>query len=328
MGGTRWSDDHYHDRAAYRAATKTDAFAYDTDVKTGKVAAAVHDKLNPKGVKLREARDSDVHPESLAIAVLFDVTGSMQTVPRILQQNLPKLMGLLIRKGYVEHPAIMVGGIGDATCDTAPLQVGQFESGIEIENDLTNIYLEGAGGGQDTESYELAMYFVARHTVADCYEKRGKKGYLFVIGDERPYDNVNKSQVKNLIGDDLEASIAIKDILNELDEKWNVYVVIPRMTSHWEDKSVHDKWRNLVGQNYLKLEDPAGICELIASVVGVAEGKVDLEDVSKDLVDAGSSKAVALSVSKALVTVAEGKAAKGSVIKAPDSGVGSGVVTL
>lgn len=328
MGSTRWSDDHYADRAAYRASTGTPAFAYDADVKSGKVAASVHDKLNPHGVKLREARDSDVHPETLAIAVLFDVTGSMQTVPRILQQNLPKLMGLLIRKGYVEHPAIMVGAIGDATCDRAPLQVGQFESGIEIENDLTNLYLEGGGGGQDTESYELAMYFVARHTVTDCYEKRGKKGYLFLIGDERSYDKVNKGQVEKVIGEKIQDSIATKDILNELDEKWNVFMILPNMTSHWSDKSVHEHWRALVGQNYLKLEDPAGICELIASVVGVAEGKVDLEDVSRDLADAGTDKRVAASVTKSLVPVAEGRSARGSVIKAPDSGAPSGVGTL
>jgi len=328
MGGSTWSDDHYNDRVSHRTKTSTPTFAYDSSIKTGKVAAAVHDKLNPRNVKLREARDSDMHPESLAIAVLFDVTGSMQTVPSILQKNLPKLMSLLIRKGYVEHPAIMVGAIGDATCDRAPLQVGQFESGIEIENDLTNLYLEGGGGGQDTESYELAMYFVARHTVTDCYEKRGKKGYLFVIGDERSYSTVNKSQIEKVLGENVQESMATKDILNELTEKWNVFFIIPNMTSHWNDRKVHTHWQELVGQNYLKLDDPAGICELIASVVGVAEGKVDLEDVNRDLADAGTDKRVIASVAKSLVPVATGRTSRGDVIKAPDSGKPSGIATL
>jgi hypothetical protein len=78
----------------------------------------------------------------------------------------------------------MFGAIGDATCDRAPLQVGQFESDNRMDDDLSRILLEGGGGGQKTESYELAMYFMARHTAADCYEKRGKRGYLFIIGDE------------------------------------------------------------------------------------------------------------------------------------------------
>jgi hypothetical protein len=33
--------------------------------------------------------------------------------------------------------------IGDATCDRAPLQIGQFESGIEINQDLAKLWLEG-----------------------------------------------------------------------------------------------------------------------------------------------------------------------------------------
>src|SRR5436309_1730677 len=182
MGTTRWSDEHYHDLAKLRARAGRDAFEHDHAIRTGMVNRGVHQKMNPRGVQVRESRDSDAHPESHAIAVLFDVTGSMQKVPRILQQNLPRLMGLLIRKGYLEHPQILVGAIGDATCDTAPLQVGQFESGIEIEEDLGKLFLEGGGGGQLTESYELAMYFMSRHTSIDCWEKRRKRGYLFIIG--------------------------------------------------------------------------------------------------------------------------------------------------
>src|SRR6516225_7652083 len=128
MGTTRWSDDHYRDRAKLRARTGKDAFEYDDAIRKGEVECAVHQKMNPLGVKVRESRDSDSHPQSHAVAVLFDVTGSMQQVPRVLQAHLPKLMGLLIRKGYLDHPQILIGAIGDATCDAAPLQFGQFES--------------------------------------------------------------------------------------------------------------------------------------------------------------------------------------------------------
>ena len=122
--------------------------------------------------------------------MLFDVTGSMRTVPRVLQTKLPQLLGLLLRKGYASDPQIMFGAIGDATCDRVPLQVGQFESDNRMDDDLGRIVLEGGGGGQMTESYELAMYFMARHTVTDCCEKRGRRGYLFIIGDELAYPQV------------------------------------------------------------------------------------------------------------------------------------------
>jgi hypothetical protein len=144
MGTTHWSDDHYHDRARLRARTGRDAFEYDQAIRAGQAPRAVHAKMNPYGVQVRESRDSDTHPASHAVGVLFDVTGSMQGVPRILQANLPRLMGLLTRKGYLEHPQILIGAIGDATCDAAPLQVGQFESGIEIEEDLGKLFLSTA----------------------------------------------------------------------------------------------------------------------------------------------------------------------------------------
>src|SRR5262245_1884995 len=126
MGSTHWSDEHYRDRARVRAVAGKDAFEYDDAIRHGQAERQVHAKMNPKGVRVRESRDSDAHPHSHAVAVLFDVTGSMQTVPRVLQENLPRLMGLLIRKGYLEHPHILVGAIGDAVSDIAPLQVGQF----------------------------------------------------------------------------------------------------------------------------------------------------------------------------------------------------------
>ncbi|MBY0527926.1 MAG: hypothetical protein K2R98_31300 [Gemmataceae bacterium] len=303
MGTTRWSDDHYRDRAKLRARSGQDAFEHDHAIRAGAADRAVHPKMNPRGVKVRESRDCDTHPQSHAVAVLFDVTGSMQGVPRILQANLPKLMGLLIRKGYLEHPQILIGAIGDATCDTAPLQIGQFESGIEIEEDLGKLFLEGGGGGHITESYELALYFMARHTAIDCYEKRGQRGYLFIIGDETPYPNIKRKEVGALIGDGLQASIPIEEMIAELERTYDVYYVLPKLTHHWNNPVVHRRWAELLGQKALRLEDPAAICELIASTIGVAEGKVDLEHLTEDLRDAGSSQAVARAVRNSLVEV-------------------------
>jgi hypothetical protein len=284
-----------------RARTGRDAFAYDHDIRLGRARRQVHQKMNPFGVRVRESRDSDAHPESHAVGVLFDVTGSMQSVPRILQENLPRLMGLLLRRGYLDHPQILIGAIGDATCDAAPLQVGQFESGIEIEDDLGKLFLEGGGGGHITESYELALYFMAHHTALDCYEKRGKRGYLFVLGDETPYPRLKRDEVARCIGDHLQADIPVERVLSELQKTYDVYFILPRMTSHWDNPAVHRRWVGLLGQNVLRLEEPAGVCELIASTIGIAEGKVDLDGLADDLREAGSPTAVAAAVGKAHV---------------------------
>src|SRR5512139_2461125 len=204
MGSGASSTDVYSAAASYRAATGASAFAY-----SDSGARTVHPGLSPFNVGVRESRDGDEHPESVPIAVLFDVTGSMGGIPRALQAKLPELLGLVLRKGYTEHPQIMFGAVGDATCDRVPLQIGQFESDNRMDDDLGKIVLEGGGGGQMTESYELAMYFMARHTAHDSFDKRGKRGHLFMIGDELAYPKVKAREVRAVIGDELAEDIPI-----------------------------------------------------------------------------------------------------------------------
>jgi hypothetical protein len=305
MGGTYWSDDHYRDRESYRRAAGKDPFEYDALNATRPVSEQrVHDKMDPYRVTVRESRDSDAHPDSRAVAVMFDVTGSMGRVPRILQKNLCQLMGLLVRKNYLADPQIMIGGIGDATCDRAPLQVGQFESGIEIDDNLANLWLEGGGGGQQTESYELAMYFMARRTSIDCYEKRGKRGYLFLIGDEMPYQYLKRKEALAVIGDRLQADIPIESLIRELQIKYDTYFILPNLTSYYNDAKVYRRWVELVGQNAIRLEEPECISDLIASTIGLAEQTVNLHEIGRDLNEAGRGE-YSTSVSRALSSLAE-----------------------
>jgi hypothetical protein len=305
MGGTSYSDDMYHSRITSAKSSSAGYFTHDSAIRSGKTSAGVHEKLDPSkknslGKLIRESFDSTGHPNSVPIAVLFDVTGSMSTVPRTFVSKLGSLMKLLVKKGYVADPQILFGAIGDATCDRVPLQIGQFESGNEMDEALSLIFLEGNGGGQQTESYELAMYYMARHTDLDSLNKRGKKGYLFLMGDETPYNEVKKSEVNRIIGDTLEANIPTPQILAELRQKFEVFWIIPGGTSNFSDSHVNKYLSNLFGQNLLKLQNPDDICELIASTIGLCEG-YDLHDIKNDLVDVGSS---AKSVDNALATVA------------------------
>ena len=293
MGSGTWSTDVYDAATRYRAATGASAFAYSDGG-----ATSVHEALDPFGVTVRESRDSDEHPESLALAVLFDVTGSMGTVPRTLQAKLPGLLGLLMRKGYVEHPQILFGAVGDATCDRAPLQVGQFESDNRMEDDLGKILLEGGGGGQMTESYELAMYFMARHTSIDCFDKRGKRGYLFMIGDELAYPKIKRREVAKVIGDDLERDLPIEDVLRELQRMYEVYFIIPEGAYHSGSRELKDFWQGLLGQHVLYLDDLDAVCETIALTVGLAEDAIDLDEGLDHLREFGSDAGT--SVSRAL----------------------------
>ncbi|GIV97600.1 MAG: hypothetical protein KatS3mg057_2257 [Herpetosiphonaceae bacterium] len=303
MGYSNWSDAAYKARQNHRRSTNQTAFTYDQQVRSSGIVR-VHDQMNPYGVT-RESRDSDEHPESLAIAVVFDVTGSMGNVPRVLQTKLGALMRVLIQKGYVEHPQILFGAVGDAHCDAVPLQIGQFESGLEMDDDLGKIYLEGGGGGQIHESYELAIYFFAHHTSIDCYEKRGRKGYLFTIGDEKPYPTVRRQQILSLIGDGLEQDIPIEQAVAEVQKRYEYFHIIPTNTSHGKDASVQARWKELLGERVLLLDDETAVCETIALAIGLCEGAIDdLGSGTDDLIHAGYDPDAAATAASAVAQYA------------------------
>jgi hypothetical protein len=325
IGGGTWSNASYTTRSATNKAAGIDAFDYsNTAHATG--VYALHATVDPKTVNkkgdhadmsIREALDSDEHPESLAIGVIFDVTGSMGHIPRVLQEKLPKLYGLILEKGYVEDPQILYGAVGDANSDRVPLQIGQFESDNKADEALGNLILEGGGGGGNHESYELAAYFMARKTYIDCFEKRGKKGYLFLIGDERIYSQVDRKHVENLIGDSLQENISTEDLFRELQEKWDVFFLFASEGSYTPDQvidagagdSMSTGWRKLLNQNAIILEKAEDVCETIALTIGLCEGAIDLDEGLDHLREVGVDSDSAGRVSKALATVGGGGAA-------------------
>lgn len=332
MGGGSWTLGDYTSRLASKKAAGVDIFDHDAYVRsTGDYT--VHESLDPKwvagpaspnaGKTIREAFDSDDHPESLPIAVIFDITGSMGGIPRVLQQKLPQLHGLLMRKGYVDHPQLLFGAVGDATCDRAPLQIGQFEADNRGDEQLEKLILEGGGGGGNHESYQLAAYFMARHTELDSLKKRGKKGYLFLIGDERVYDAVDRRQVEALTGDKLQENISTRDIFEELKTKFEVFFLFAAQGSYEPGDTLDSSsasgyydggrgvcyWRDLLGQNAIILEDADAVCETIALTLGLMEGVVGLAEGEADLLALGADPAAAKAAGKALATVSGGRGA-------------------
>ncbi|MFC8048026.1 hypothetical protein [Nocardia sp. NPDC057353] len=295
MGYGHWDDSAYRAAATFRARRGEDDFGYTAEVRRQPHDSwRAHPSLEPFGVAARECRDSDEHGAALPIAVLFDVTGSMGRVPRIMQNKLGLLHGLLRSRGYADDPQLLFGAIGDADSDRVPLQVGQFESDNRMDEQLRSILLEGGGGGQKSESYELAAYFMATHVTTDAWEKRGKRGYLFLIGDELNKPRLASRHIRAVIGDSVRQDVSVESIYRELAERWHVYFILPDQSHYFHDPEIAAHWRGLLGQNFLKLDDPAAVCELIALTVGLGEDRVDLATGLADLRDVGATGADAV----------------------------------
>lgn len=268
MGNSSWSNSTYSSiSSSYASKTRAQVFT----------SKGINKDMDPKNIKVRESRDSVEHPNSIAVAVFLDETGSMGGIPEYLIKNkLGTLMNTLIKHDIVDAH-VLFGGIGDQESDKAPLQVGQFEAGtVELDNWLTKIYLEANGGGQAMESYSLAWLLAARHTSIDCFEKRGEKGFLFTIGDEWVHPILHASEIKEIMGYSEAEDIRMEDILAEAQRSYHVYHL-------YIDTGYHllPRWKELLGENAIEVIDKDAIAEIIASIVAVIHGAA-LADVVKD----------------------------------------------
>ncbi len=239
-------------------------------------SSRLNKNLDPKGVKMRESRDSADNPESTPVIIALDVTGSMGMIADVIaREGLGTLFTSILDRKPITNPHVMFMGVGDANSDAAPLQVSQFEADKRIIEQLTQIYLEHGGGGNNFESYNLPWYFAAHHTVHDSYEKRAKRGYLFTVGDEEAPAALTKAQIKRFIGDDIQPDvIAPLDSLELAQRYYDVFHVVIKEGSHakhYPDR-VMKSWASLLGQRVIPLSDHTKLAETIVSAIEVAEG--------------------------------------------------------
>lgn len=263
------------DTHAYHTFTNSTA-SKPTDGPTGIYSSSsLHKDLNPFGVRVRESRDSPDNPQSTPLIVALDVTGSMGSLADIIaREGLGVLFDATLTRKPITNPHLMFMGVGDANFDHAPLQVSQFEADNRITEQLTKLYLEHGGGGNSFESYNLPWYFAAMHTVHDSMEKRGKRGYLFTVGDERAPGDLTPAQIKRFIGDDVQP-MSSKEMLELAQRVYDVFHIVVLEGSHarHDRAGVLDTWGALLGQRVIPLADYRALAETIVSAIEMAEGR-------------------------------------------------------
>lgn len=215
-------------------------------------AKRLDSRLNPLNI-MRECRDSDEHPNTLPVILALDVTGSMGQAAVKTAQKLNEIMTSLYADSSLPDVEFCVMGIGDLACDSAPIQMSQFESDIRIAEQMDAIYFEGGGGGNSYESYTAAWYMGARHCDLDCW-KRGQKGIIITLGDELPNPYLPKT-LSYVTGDSLQDGVETKDLMNEVIDKFNIYHLSVNDKSssyHYNNRNSElDKaWGQLLGENY------------------------------------------------------------------------------
>lgn len=185
------------------------------------VRRTIDPRFDPRYINVREARDSEDHPNSTPVIIGLDVTASMGYLSqKIASEALNELMLKLYSTEPIEDPALMFAAYGDFE-DAAPLQVTQFESDIRIAEQLLDLWFVNCGSGLVTPN--LLWYFAAKHTSLDSYEKHDKKkGFIFTIGDNADCRVNNMRRCfESTFGEEVEGET--REYLNAAKEKFEIF---------------------------------------------------------------------------------------------------------
>lgn len=298
MGSGRWNPSQWQ---SYAQATTQGRTQRQIFTSTGMKA-----DYDPKSIAMRESRDSPDNPFSTPIAIACDVTGSMGiTAETIMRGGIDVLLKEIYKRKPVTDPHAMVMAVGDPKSDRAPLQCTQFEADIRLADQVKELWLEGNGGGNGGEGYLGAHLFAGMKTSIDCFEKRGRKGYLFTVGDEANHVSVTRDQMA-AYGLTIERDMTDRECLAVAARTWEVFhVVTPTPSTHAQDAIA--KWEALLPGRVLVLENVAMLAETVVSAIQINEGA------NRGAVVGSWSGATSLVVANAVRSLTAGGPAAGGV---------------
>jgi hypothetical protein len=266
----RWSDS---DWKSYARSTSTKTRE---EIFTKK---ELDEELDPSKIKYRESRDSDANPQSTPIVLAVDVTGSMGVLAeKIVKTELGLIMKAIYDKKPVSDPHICCMAVGDSYCDQAPLQVTQFEAEVDkLTPQVEKLFLEGGGGGNNGESYALVWAFVADKTRVDAV-KKGRRGYIFTIGDENCLPEVLKEHAQKL-GIAQQVDLDSKRLYEKLSKDWEIFhLIVP--TGATEHQGAVNNWKAMLGERAIVMKDYHQLGEVIVGILQLVNG-ANVNDVSE-----------------------------------------------
>jgi hypothetical protein len=274
LGNSRWSNDDYQSYASttqYRTASRAEVFSHKVDEKLDPRNVKVG-KGERLGLQLRESIISDANPHPTPIILGLDVTGSMgQIAEQIAKEELPKLMTGIHETNAVSDPHVMFMAIDDVFAQGhGALQVSYFEPDLRIVEQLRKLWLVGNGGGNGSESYDLAWYFAGKYTYLEGYEKLGRKGFLFTFGDEpAPFRTVDRDNLETIFGPGNYEDATPAASLKSAQAKFDVFHIV--VEHGHSSRDVRESWTQLLGNNAIFLRNPKYLTEVVLAVMKICE---------------------------------------------------------
>lgn len=254
-----------------------DGSSYDRDVYSGSSYSSWGTSDTSSSKLSRSSMHSSMDPTNRGIksnsqnpiVIVLDVTGSNINFARLVYDKMPMFYGQIEEKGYLDDFDIAFCAIGDLRMrDSYPLQVTDFAKGLEIDSWLEKLVLEGGGGGNRHESYELAAHYLSQKMSFD----KDARPIIFFIGDEAPYEMVSESDAKEYGIPYHEATNGFADLRQKTKD--NVFVFLNPYSGEYFHNCITDAWnKSLASEHVIKIKEEKAIVDLMLGVLALLSKK-------------------------------------------------------
>lgn len=309
MGRSTYSHEAYaSSRKAYAPeGTRATARGEQRVRETGRLDPLVDPKefgvVRPSRVRLEERAAGGFEVTvgaPIPIEYRLDTTGSMgDNVQRALDA-LPKICSLASSVLPGRDPFYCASIFGDVG-DKFVLCRGQFEAEAEkMVNQLSLMVPEGGGG--DTEEDPHYGFFGATYLTAAYLQRVGLRSYDFTITDAPVHDRLAVKELKRVFGDEVlekarENGHQItsrdlptnKELVTDMLKRTHGFMLLVAQPTYASELQVH--WAQLFkSERVVVLPRIEHVPHVMASLIGLTEGTLDLQSVSSFLKESNLKK--------------------------------------
>ena len=250
---------------------------YDRDVYKGSSSSAWGTSTASAEKFTKTTIDSDLKPGKKIVSksknpiiIALDVSGSNINFAKLVYDKLPMFYGQIVEKGYLDDFDVCICAVGDVKFDDYPIQIGTPAKGLEIDSWLEKIVLEGGGGSNPNESYEIMAHYLANY----CEFEKDANPTLFFLGDEMVLDTVRKDECDKL-------GIECAQNYNpwpELNKKFknNVYCMLNKYGGREFRDDFTESWKKVLpSQHTIRIPEEKAIVDLMLGVLAIQKEELD-----------------------------------------------------
>lgn len=236
----------------------------------------LHPTLDPRNYKDKNMLCSAKNPVVFAL----DVTGSMCEWPQIIYDKMPMFFGQIMMNKYINDLQISFCAVSDYG-DEITLQVTEFSNAHEIDERISLLYLGGGMGPLVRhEAYEASAFFYSYMVdLPNC-----EIPFFFLTCDEDFYPEVASYRLKKKLGRDSQFDpIKGKKIFQDLQRKYNVFIIKKPYNDKNIEKGELDQWISAVGkERILIIDNPKASIDLIMGAIALTNGRT-IDDYINDM---------------------------------------------